>query len=400
MANHTINKRSFLSICSFGTRLASGNTGDKAVFYGVRDSIENITAARFVVLSRNPDMIKRSYGVSSLSPKLNFIKVLVSLLKADILLITGGTPFYNDTMTMFYRVFLVWWAKAHQKPVVIYGISLRHVPCGVSRFCIRAIIKMADLAGAREYSSLANFQEIAGIKPSITTIPDPATQMRPVSRQESMVLLRDSGVDTSIPVIGICMRNLRVSNRFRRQVYSESYSQGDMRRLTEVVSETISYLVNRKGCWVVSLPMNNLPPDDDREAERELCDCIKDPVVRRRMTFIDKELNPRQMKGILGLFFATIGVRFHSLVLSSSMHVPVVSIGYDKKNSHFMDYIGMSEFSTTVRQVTSEFLNKRFDTIFAEHECIVFRLRERYRQIDEDYNDKVLQMLQIARHTV
>lgn len=386
-------------ICSFGTRLASGNTGDKSVFLGIRDSLGRLHPARFIVLSRSPEIIERLYDVTAYSPKYDFVSIIRMLRKSDLVLITGGTPFYDDSLIMLYRLFLVCAAKIYRKPVVILGISLRQVPRGVSRFCIHIMIRLANIAGAREYATLRDFKRIAGDTPRVTTIPDPATQMVPCDHDEAKRLLSDAGVNMEAPVVGICLRNLIVSDHFRKQVYADSYNQEDIRNLLFVINETIRYLVLEKGCWVVLLPMNDQPPDDDRRTESELLNTLNDRAIRARITLIDKTLSPRQMKGIFGLFYATLSVRFHAVVFSSSMHIPVVSVGYDKKNTAFMEYLGFPEFATTIRDVTSAFLKKSFDRIFDEHETIVGRLKERYRQIHKDYAAKAEQIIALANQS-
>jgi polysaccharide pyruvyl transferase WcaK-like protein len=51
---------------------------------------------------------------------------------------------------------------------------------------------------------------------------------------------------------------------------------------------------------------------------------------------------------------ACIGIRFHSLVLATSMGVPTMTLAYAHKNHSIMDQLGLGEFSIDLAGVDTD----------------------------------------------
>jgi polysaccharide pyruvyl transferase WcaK-like protein len=89
-----------------------------------------------------------------------------------------------------------------------------------------------------------------------------------------------------------------------------------------------------------------------------------------------------------------VGVRFHCHVLPFVLGIPVVGIAYHDKSADLMDYMGQSEFSIPVSELSFDSLVDRFSALESKKDAIEDSIRRRsqvcrdllYRHFDEIAN--------------
>lgn len=381
--------RKNLIICMVGTRLSSNNVGDNAILLGIQDSVQEIRNVTFKVITSNPERVRTIYKLDAFAPKKEPLEIIKALIKSDALFFTGGTPFWENNFQMGYKTFIACLMSFFRKPTIVYAISLREITSPCSKFFLKLIADKSAFIGAREHETLKEFISIVKDRKKVSLFPDPATQLIPIGKDESQKLLKEEGTELNRKMIGICLRNFKVEEKLQKHFYSTKFNDETLRRFLTTLKETIEFLVKEKDCSIICFPMNVDKPDDDRQAALALLDAIKDQEVKGRIKVIMRQYNPREIKGMLGEMFLVIGVRFHSLVLSSSMYTPLISIGYAQKNKAFMEYIGQSEFSTAIQEVSIGYLKEKLNEIFLKREKIVNKLKYRYKEIDDDYKGKL-----------
>lgn len=378
-----------LTICMVGTRLSSSNVGDNAVLLGIEDSVREVRNATFKVLTADPKRVRRVFKLDAFAPKEEPLETVKTLITSDALFFTGGTPFWGNNLQMGYKAFLVCLMSFFSKPTIVYAISLREITSPCSKFFLKLIADKSAFIGAREYETFKEFTSIVKDRGKVSLFPDPATQLVSISKDESQKLLRELNAELDRKMVGICLRNFEVEEKLQKQSYSTKFNDETLRRFLTTMKRTIEFLVKEKGCSIICFPMNVDKPEDDRQAALALLDAINDQEVKARTRVIMRQYNPREIKGMLGEMYLVIGVRFHSLVLSSSMHTPVISIGYAPKNNAFMEYIEQSEFSTTLQELSIDYLEEKLNEIFLHRDKIVNKLKNRYKEIDDDYKRKL-----------
>lgn len=381
------------SICILGTRLSSDNIGDNAVFLGICDSFQKKPKVSFTVISSQPERVHRIYGVNSLSPRKDFLRIVAVLFKADALFITGGTPLYNDDVNMAYKAAIVWLMKMRKKPVVIHGISLREASSVLSRMLIRFIVKSADIAGGREAETVRAFREISAQKNMVRDFPDPAIEMQPIEPAAAAALLKTERVPTNgKKLVGICVRNLHAEASIQHKRYGRGFDAKARGRFYDVLAGTVEHLVTGKNAFVVFFPMDTDLSEDDRQGAREIMKRISSKRVLSNVISIESQYGPREMKGMLGLMYIVITVRFHPILLASSMSIPVIGIAYARKNADLMRDLGQSDFSMNLESTTTENLENVLQRVFDERETIAGVLRSRYDDIRREYRQRITEI--------
>ncbi len=148
------------------------------------------------------------------------------------------------------------------------------------------------------------------------------------------------------------------------------------------------------GLQVAFFPMNTQAPDDDRLVAQQVLAEIGDAAAAaERIRVVRTQFGPREMKGIMGRLTAVVGVRFHSLVLSSSMGTPVIAVGYAEKNRSIMEHVGLGDYHTDIESVSFEFLKERLARALDERPAIAARLASRRRELDRLYEERVRYIL-------
>jgi polysaccharide pyruvyl transferase WcaK-like protein len=213
----------------------------------------------------------------------------------------------------------------------------------------------------------------------IRLLPDPAIRMTPIAPHEAECELAALGLPATSRRVAICMRDFTSPPAFHAAHYSATFDSRQVESMIRALANVCTEVVDRHGAEVVFLPMNTEPPDDDRIPARQVCGAV-DSQVRRRLHVVEKQYGPREMKGILGRMDAVLGIRFHSLVLSSSMGVPAYAIEYAPKNSAIMQFFGRGDCMCAMNALEGADMSRKFHDILSnpapQREALAMRLRE------------------------
>jgi polysaccharide pyruvyl transferase WcaK-like protein len=385
-----------LRLCLTGGWFSSSNVGDNALLAGICDSIRNRCAAEFVVLTSSPENVARAHGLPAFAPKKRPIALVRALCQADALAFTGGTPFYDDPAHMAYFAALTALARARGIPVIVFGISLRMISQALSRTFTRFICRSAAYLGAREDRTRQLLDDIAGQPGRARLLPDPATQMTPISDAEAEAELARMGATPGRPRVAICLRDFSAPSRFRSAHYSAAYTSGQREALLSAMARLSTHLVGERGARVVFLPMNTKAPDDDRMPARDVVDRVTDRGIRASLHVVQEQQGPRAVKGMLGRMDAVIGVRFHSLVLATSMGVPVYAVGYAPKNEAIMRFFGREAYAQSLSSFDADRLIDGVDEMLSDIAAQRRAIADRNAAINQLYQEELTVILNLV----
>lgn len=375
-------------ICLTGGWFSSSNIGDQAVLLGVTDAFSSLGDPRFSVITANPAKVRAEHNLPAFAPKKSPLALLNNLAGADALVFTGGTPFYDAKPHMSYYTALAALAHARGIPVVVFGISLRTLNSRYCRLLMQRVAGWADFLGAREDRTLQRFSQLA--EPAkVHLVPDVAVQLVPSTVERAEELLQSAGVDPGARRVSICLRDFRADRRFQRHHYSRAYEPASLVRYHDTVRQIIEHAVRRHDCQIVLCPMHTIAPDDDRRLAEEIRNSVADAGIRRRIVPLVQQHGPRDMKAMLGRMDANVGVRFHSLVLATSMHVPSIALAYAHKNHAWMNYIGMPTYAHDLATLSASPLCDQLDATLAEREALQAQLQARYAQIHQHFRHQL-----------
>ena len=335
------------------------NAGDAAILASTISNIRKISPeTKFEVPTLNPDFISKNFDTSYVRPvsilpwrlSLKFLGLptLSSIRRTDCSLITDAILFdvdlYNPIFNyLFGLAFLVAYAKRLGKP--IFGLN-----CGVGPIntkdgarLLKYIGNNSQLMIVRDEYSRNLLKKVGVSKPSIIVAADSALTNEAVEPSRIKEIFYQNRIDTSRGLIGFNV------TKYIDTWLAKSKQRLDKVSFQKIIAEVVDRLIEELDVdvvFVVTQPM-------DSNFVKETINKIRN---QRHVKIIGSnwEYTNHELMGILGEMEVFIGMRYHSLVLSSAMNVPIVGIAYTPKIISLLKQIGQSKNVIEMRDFDAE----------------------------------------------
>lgn len=366
--------RKRVKVCLVGSWLSSSNVGDQAILLGIHDSFSKYVDIELTVVTANPKRIKDIYGFSAVRKK-NPFSLLPAVIKSDYVLFTGGTPFFDNPSHMTLYALIAVLGRITGSKVVVFGVTLREIRSRYSRLMVRIALAAATYIGGREDRSIEGFKKLANPK-KVHYLPDPAIQLQLKKKHVIRDVFPEPFSDLSIPKVGLTLRDFETTSEFKKQHFDDGqgFNSQTLETLYKNLADVITALA-KDGFQIVFLPMHTHEPDDDIKVASKIVGML-DAKTRESVLLYRDQLGPRQMKSVLGDLRLLLAVRFHAIVLATSLNIPVVTLGYHNKNQDIMKTFGVPEFAKPL-----------FDLKEGDAKRIVYDALERTDEIQERLKD-------------
>jgi polysaccharide pyruvyl transferase WcaK-like protein len=302
---------------------------------------------------------------------LNINKLMSERMRAfvevDIVVDLSGISFtdYFGTMNPIEHSYNILLCRLLKKPIVKYSQAMGPFEQKLNRFLAKIFLPKVDLLVARGEITERYLREI-GITKQIYVLADSAflLQPAPLKRVEEIFVDECVNKDEAGQFIGI-------SVNYNLYKWCESHSSEN--RYITLMAKIADYLVDNLNAKVVFVP-HAISPDsrDDRFVVEEICRIMKN---KHKIYAIKKEYDPTELKGIVGQFDLFIGARFHSIIASTSMHVPTVVIAWSHKYYEMMKMLGQEKYVCDYKTVTFNELVSKIKDIWINKEEIENELR-------------------------
>ena len=319
-------------ICLWGGGYSSRNVGDQAILISITRLLRaRLPDADITVLARDPALIKRYMAAEGLPVRaVNRWRQLAStiraLMQADLFIVGGGVPFYDDLSQVVLLVGYVVCAKLGGARAMTYALSTQTLSHPLSRWAHKAVLNRMDAITAREPWTQEHLSAL-GLRhpvvltadPVVTLIPAPSARVEEIFHQEQIVL------DPNRPLIGITTRHLTAQHSAGKHHYRR-YSEADIREWERCMAQAADRLTGLG--QVVFIPMNTAGLDNDWETISE---------VRRLMSrasdtaVISHRYTAPETMGLIGRCAFLLGSRVHSVIMAAASTVPFVAVAYDRK---------------------------------------------------------------------
>ncbi len=285
-------------------------------------------------LSTDPEQTRVVCGVDAeriLSPREYFLRDTHYHVfsRADAILVTGGTPFYDyDHLSRFIHMGLA----RRGTPLVCFGVGAKRIDSPHGLWLTRRLLWDAQRVSVRDGISKKRIEGITGRPVNLTG--DSALFVKPAPQAAVRILLEKMDVESDEHLAVICPRALSASNQAH---YHDHLSGAQIESIHLGLARAADKL-SEAGYTVIFLPMHSAATDND---------LIEIGIVRKLMKLpslvISDTLDPHIAAAFLGSASLVVGLRLHSLILAASRGVPVVSVGYDEKIRGFMEYAGVGD---------------------------------------------------------
>ncbi|NIA30827.1 MAG: hypothetical protein GWP06_13055, partial [Actinobacteria bacterium] len=250
-------------------------------------------------------------------------------------------------------------AKAKGIPVVLYNSSLGPVTRPAGEKALRRVIDSADAVILRDKESLELLQHHGIEHPNIREGADCALNAAPADDHRFAEICEAEGLfSNDRPVVG-----------FNVNSYVDAFVRKDGKtfgreNLVELYAQTVDRTIEDLDVDVIFIETQHM----DIGIANEVLAKIKNSHSVRLVT--NKKYSYRDICSVLQRLDLFVGMRTHSLILSSAMGIPPVGIVTYPKNRGYMRTIGLEKNLIEFRDLSVDRYTEIIRTAFANREKI------------------------------
>lgn len=353
-------KSTFPQITLLGSN-SGNNVGDAAILSAILESLtKELPEARFLVPTTNPDFVNRNYAPKykvralnimpwNLSLRFLGLPAIRCLWKSDLALICDGiifgkglfNPAFNLLITLAPLAVL---AKLLKCKLVCYSCGIGPFPRGRGARFARFLMRHCDLLMMRDDESKRLAEELGVNKPIELT--GDAAFVNPVASEErAQEIARERNIDTARPLLGINI------TRYLDSWVNDNGRQTDIEDFLGIMERGVSSAKAATDENFLPVIFSTHPMDES--VAKRLAERLDAPLVS------NSEYLSHEMQAVMRMCSLFIGMRFHSLVLSSAVSVPVMALVYAPKVGGLMRSLRSPEYALTIASLSAEELAGR-----------------------------------------
>lgn len=351
------------------------NLGDAAILSSIIAEFRKVSpTAEFLVPSIAPHFIDHNYGETynakgvNIMPWTGSLRLLGfptarALAKSDVALICDGIIFGrklfspHNFLTTLYALAPI--ARARRCALVCFLTGIGPFPSPLSRRMAASLMSRCDLLVMRDPDSIALAKSIGVTRP-IEIAGDAAFMNFVSSSERGREVLREVGLEAGKPTLGLNITSyldtwLEKGARMQHtaQSFVELYTRG---------LEDASRAIERENGPLQKVIFSCSPMDE--EISRELASRTGAKVVDNS-TYLSHDIQAAMRE--CGLM---IGMRFHSIVLSSSVGVPVLGLVYAPKVGSYFKILGTEHLAVNLRDTDPGALGNAVASAWRDREDI------------------------------
>ena len=323
------------------------NAGDAAILASTISNLKELAPeTTFEGPTFNPLFISKNYPsyvrpVSilpwNLSLKLLGRPTLMSIRRTDLSLITDAILFdlglYNPLFNhLFGLASVVAYAKRLGKPIFGLNCGVGPVSTKMGKRLLKYICDNNELMIVRDEYSRCLLQKVGVTKPSIIVGADSAFNNKPAEASRINEILFENRIDKSRGLIGFNI------TKYVDTWVAKGEERIDRQFFQMTIAKVVDRLVEDLGVDVVFIVTQPMDAGTIEETFEKIKNREHVKVLGSGGNYTNHEL-----MGVLSKMDLFIGMRYHSLILSSAMNVPIVGIAYTPKIKSLLEQIGQSE---------------------------------------------------------
>ena len=391
------------------------NIGDESILeVMVKEIKENHPQIKILVFSDNPKETKARYGVDSVNSwalgtsllssilsklRLSFIETIIwwlggtldpriirEIIRCDVFILGGGGLLSDEVSRTLPRwLGKVCLANFLRKKVMIYAVGVINLTTSMGKFLSKSIINKVDLITVRDIESKKTLV-LAGVdEDKIFITADPAVNLEAVQETNRKEILKNEGIKCKQFNIGICISPFYFS-RERWKNWKPKY-----RQYTEVWEQNIDKLLKCFEGDLVFIPMqytSDYPFITDLLKKNNLKGNKRIHILRGMYT-------PNEVLGIYSEMDVIIGMRLHSMILSSVANTPFVAISYSPKTKRFLNKICYERYSMNIKNLNSDNICNLVRVVIDQKRYIKEHLKNQIMIVQEREHDNIKFLNQI-----
>lgn len=364
--------------------IGSNNIGDEAILMSILFSInKNIGNTSISIFTINPINTRKIIAALDTCMTLNdiqiinskkIIKILKTIYECDVF-ICGGGGLLQDQSSMFnipYHLWKVFIAKLFRKRIMFYAVGAGPIDTWIGKNMTRIAISMADIITVRDSESKKILTKLTRNCKNIIVSADPVINL-PSSSNDLINIFNLEKIPLDKPLVGVCLRHWFDTYRYipvnivKKLNIQTKKDKIEYDKFVMNVARTLDAFLNDYDVNIVFIPFWT---GRDDKIHRD---------IRNNMGNIHKTYNiiqsytPDDIKGIISMLNIVIGMRLHSLILASTLHIPFVGIVYAPKVENFLEELLEDEELTKNLTVWADSLDvnqfkSKLDYLMSNHD--------------------------------
>lgn len=343
-----IDEQKGIKIIVWGAWYGSKNVGDQALLISISDLLGGkINNIEFIVLTDNPEHVNKYtkrdslYRFTPLHARRQFNKVVQAFAEADLFILGGGVPFYDDTAHSIAIVILATLSQFFRVPCVLWAVSSQKVDSLISKLALRYLLFGTSVVTCRDRHTYNLLLECGAKVSGVQLVADSAFTLVSAQAGHALKLLERAGWNAAQPrpLIALTPRLLRGGDGEAHTHYSPKTAR-DGDKAIDIFAGVLDWLWEN-GYQPIFVPMNTVSPDDDRRAAHQIMEKAK---FGRNAINITEEIFPRDAANIYAQCHAGFVARVHGSVTAFLGGCPVMMYAFDLKHTGIMEQMGFSEY--------------------------------------------------------
>jgi len=322
-------------------------------------------------------------------------ELLKTLAYSEALLVVGGGNL-NDLYRwggLFSKGVEIFVAKTLDKPVFLGAQTVGPLRKKWTRALAKRVLENADFITLREKCSSDVIKEL-GIKHNrIRVAPDDSFYVDPINEMEAKRLLKNEKLDLNrIKRPGRKIIALNTRPWWKRKPKDA--------KLKKALEDITRFLIKEGHFLVfVSTAYTCSPAYNDMNAAKELLRNLK---PTQNAWVLQNRYNWSQLKGILGLMDAAVGVSYHFAVFATSMGVPTIGLYQDEyyrlKLQGFFELIGFDKWAIDVSKIDQHMLIENVKKMLQKSDELKRTLLSRVKLMRKDSCIAARQLVAYLKH--
>lgn len=355
------------------------NLGDEVILACILRGLRKfIPELNITVVSGNPEWTTETYEVSSVSRN-DVVGINDAISGADLVILGGGGIFHDywsfdpDTLLTpehsgigFFSgppLLSALWGK----PLMIYSAGVGPLLSESGRIFTRAVFDMATLSTVRDFESKSILESIGLDTSKVYVTADPAFLIDAVDEKRVKDIFKQERCREDKPLLGVSVRYWDIG-------VSPEYWE------SQVAQSLDNFFKDNNGS-VIFIPFHRLKGQtDDHEVIDRIISRMKHSSKAR---VLQGFYSPEEIAGILAGCDLVLGMRLHSIILSTAGSVPVVALGYDPKVFNIMKRIGCEDYVIDMSNITADKISHLISEAFNNKERITEKINESRQQLKE-----------------
>lgn len=351
------------------------NAGDAAILGCLlKDIASRYPNIEFHIPTINPGFVLQAFAKYNVKPvgllpwnfsaKIYGVPVYRTAFNADLILVTDAILFdrklYNPLYNYLWTLSRVLpGAKERGIPTVLYNGSLGPIRTPAGEKCLKRVVDSADVLILRDRDSIDLLQHLKfshanvqmGADCALNAAASPDTRFREICRNENLFA-------TDRPVIGFNV------NSYVDVFVREKGRKFGREQLVALYSQTVDRVIERLGADVIFIETQHM----DMRIAQQVLDQIKNKEHIRLIS--NKRYSYRDICAVMRRLQLFAGMRTHSLILSSAMHIPPVGILTYPKNLGYMRTIGLEHNLIDFRELSVDRYSDLIISMFENRQSV------------------------------